>query len=538
MTSVPRRPPDVLIVGAGPVGLVLGCELVAAGVDVRVVERSTTVRHEDAHSRAILLVPRALELLDRIGVGDRLVARGRPVGTIGYYSEGRLLGRARFADLPDTPYPFLLALPQRDTEDVLRRRFAELGGTVERGVTVEELTDPAHPRVLLRHADGTPEVVRPRWLVGADGAGSTTRGLLGLRLGGDPTDVSYVIADAPLSGAVPAHAQYYYSRNGLLAVIPMGDGLYRLAGNVPHDEQGGPDRWRAILQDAVDARAHAPLTVGEPTYARLVRPRCGQAGAMWSGRCFLVGDAAHVITPAGGQGMNLGIQDAVNLGWKLAGVALGRLEEAALDTYGPERAAAAARTSTMTARIVGLAGRRSRAAVAARDAAFALADRTGLVQRVLTPLLGQLDVDYGGGRRVPRLPGRARAVPGLRVPLPAAGPADGGRHTVLLWPGHPVPVGWDVRAAALRRRLADRATVVDGDTLPPAAVAALRRALGRGPRMATVRPDGHLVGLAGTADVDAVLRQLAAAGSRPDLPTALPPRATRERAVPVDGRVS
>jgi 2-polyprenyl-6-methoxyphenol hydroxylase-like FAD-dependent oxidoreductase len=506
--------PDVLIVGAGPVGMVLACELLQRGVRVRIVDRIAEVDHAaargaaganaDPHSRAILLVPRVLELLRRVGVADELVRAGTPVSSIRYCSAGRPVGTVAFSELADTDFKYVLALPQRETERVLRRRLAELGGVVERGVALEELGDPRRPRVRLRHPDGAVEEVTPGWLVGADGAASTTRKLLGVRLEGDPTDVTYVIADAPLTGPVPAGAQYYYSDDGLLAVIPMRDGLYRIAGNVPHDTAQTEPRWQELLQAAVDARARAPLRVGPPEYARLVRPRCGRATRFRVGRCFLVGDAAHVITPAGGQGMNLGVQDAVNLGWKLAAVVRDGLAESVLDTYEPERREAAIRMSATTARIIGLARPRGPLRVALRDAAVRGADRVGLVQRALARLLSQLDVDYGS--RGPLRRGLIRRGPwrGQRVPPGATSLAEGG-YTALLWPGRRVPRNWAGTSARLRAALGGQVAVRDLGERPPAAASRLRRLLGPASVVAIVRPDGHLAHVARVRDVDATV---------------------------------
>lgn len=522
--TVPHDP-DVLVVGAGPVGMLVACELLLQGASVRIIDKSPPVAADDPHSRAILVVPRTLELLRRTGVAEPLVDAGNRVPGIRYYSRGRLLGTARMDRLPDTPYPFVLALPQRESERALSSRLRELGGRVEREVALEELgADLDAPHVVLRHADGSTEELRPGWVIGADGASSTTRRLLGLELRGDPTDVTYVIADAAVSGPTTAEAQYFYARDGLLALVPMRDGLHRIAANVEHAQPGQAPPWRELLQDAVDRRARRPFVVGEPRYARLVRPRCGIAERFRRGRCFLVGDAAHVITPAGGQGMNLGLQDAVNLSWKLGGVLRGELGEEILDSYERERAAAAARTAATTATIVRLSRQRTAPRVLLRDAAFVAADRAGLVQRVLAPLLSQLDVDYGdeAGRTRSRRGRRLRA--GGRVPLfaaPEAGtPAlhpDG--YTVVLSPGRRVPADWDATADAMRRRLGERAAFIDLATTRGGEP--LRRRLGDRAVIAAIRPDGHVGRAAEASRPEAVLEFVRAAAPtrRPDAAT-------------------
>jgi 2-polyprenyl-6-methoxyphenol hydroxylase-like FAD-dependent oxidoreductase len=509
--------PQVLIVGSGPVGLVLACELLQQGVAVRLINKISEQDASDPHSRAILLVPRALESLRRIGVAERLVAAGREVKTIGYHAEGRLLGTARLDRMDDTPYRFILALPQRETERVLRERLTELGGTIEWGTALQHLdTSGPRPRAVLRHASGG-EVATPDWLVGADGASSTVRRLLGSSLHGDATDVTYLIADAPIAGCSADDAQYYYSQHGIVAVIPMRNGLYRIACNVPHDTgASGEPRWQEVLQHAVDQRCGRPLVVGVPTYARLVRPRCGAAAELRFGRCFLAGDAGHVITPAGGQGMNLGIQDAANLGWKLGGVIRGQLPDEVLDSYSRERRAAAVRTAGITARVIGFALQREPWRIVVRNAVFFAADRAGIVQRVLAPMLSQTDVDYGGVAHRPIWRSTQTAHVGQRIPLfvPVAGThpsepsLDHELLTVALWPGRRIPGSWSQTCSRLGQLFSDRAHVADLAAASPRVALALRRCLGNAGRIVVVRPDGHIAHLADLEHPDAVLAYL------------------------------
>lgn len=482
--------PDVLIVGAGPIGMVLACELLQQGVVIRLVDRQDRVDDADPHSKGILVWPRSLELLRRIGVSDRMIAAGHRSEGVDYYSEGRLLGTAHLHRHPDSPYSFVLTLPQRETECVLRARLAELGGVVERGVELVDLdTSGRLPVAKLRLADGTDEIVAPKYLVGADGPGSATRDLLGIGFDGDPLDVTYAIGDVPLTGNAPANAGYFYSRKGVVALVPMRDGVYRFAANIPHRTEAEGNPPKELLQQIINERAHIDVTVGEPLWTRSFRPRLGLAGRAREQRCFLVGDAAHVISPAGGQGMNIGFQDAANLGWKLGGVVRGLFDESILDSYEPERQAGAERMSRTSATQGRFALQRNTIRIMRRDAIFLAGRFLGVLQRVLVPMLSQTDVNYGRQDTRPIVLRRnGVAQPGQRVALfaPELNPY---RYTVAAWPGTRTPAGWAGTVAAVRTAVGDTAEVLD---LSGAEHRALVRSFGRRATFAIVRPDGHL----------------------------------------------
>ncbi|MGP4113741.1 FAD-dependent monooxygenase [Streptomyces sp. 4N509B] len=495
--------PEVLIVGAGPVGMVLACELLQQGVRIRLIDQENRAEDTDPHSRGILVWPRSLEILRRVGVAERLAALGHQSPHVNYYSEHKLRGAARLDRHPDSPYPFVLTLPQRDTERVLRERVAELGGRIEHGVSLVDLDNAGpRPRATLRHADGVTEEVSCEYLVGVDGPSSRVRSHLGIRFDGDPIDVTYAIGDAPVVGDLPAEAQYYYHRTGVVALVPLRNGHYRIAANIPHRGEDEPDPPATMLEEIIRGRAGLDVTVGEPDWTRSFRPRMGLAERYRVGRCLIAGDAAHVISPAGGQGMNVGLQDAVNLGWKLGGVLRGRLDAAILDTYEPERSVAAERMSRTSAAQARFALQRTTWGILRRDTVFRAARLLGVLQRILVPLLSQTDVHYGDHDSTPimlRDRNRRRLEPGRRVPLfagpdlPDGTPAlDLHRYTVVCWPGRRAPRGWGDTVARHRGRLAESAAVVDLAGLPRPAAAKLRRAFGRRPVVGVVRPDGHL----------------------------------------------
>ena len=523
MTNDPEMPSDpvpVLIVGAGPVGMVLACELLQQGVSVRLIDAAAQVDDSDPHSRGILIWPRSLEILRRIGVSERLALAGHQSPGVGYYSGHRLLGTAHVHRHPDSPYPFVLTIPQRETEKVLRERLAELGGRIERGLTLDSLhLGRQLPAATLRHADGSAQTVTAQYIVGTDGPASAVRAALAIPFDGDLVDVTYAIGDAPIAGKVPADAQYYYHRSGVVALVPLRGGHYRIAANIPHRAADEADPPRELLEQIIRERAGLDIRVGQPAWTRSFRPRMGLAASYRHGRVFLAGDSAHVISPAGGQGMNVGFQDAVNLGWKLGGVILGSLAESVLDSYQHERAAAAERMSRTSATQARFALQKDTKGIARRDAIFLAARFIGVLQRVLVPLLCQTDVDYSDRDTKP-IAWRGisrRAQPGQRVPLfapPAL--ADGTpsldryHFTVACWPGRRKPANWADIVAAHEEILGGKAAVADLARASGQAAAKLRRAFGSRPIIAVIRPDGHLAHLVPVSSPRRVATLLAA----------------------------
>lgn len=511
--------PRVLIVGAGPVGLVLACELVAHGVQVDVVSRA---RHTGVHSRATILWPRILELLDRTGVAEKLVAGGHYFDQMNYYSNKRRIGRIRFDRLPGVAYPFAITIPQWRTETVLEEHLRTLGGEVHYGQ--EFLTGTQTPdgvEVLLRVEDC--EVTRSySWVVGADGYDSAVRRDFGFGYEGHALQTRLAITDAEILGeSTSSEAAYYLTRTGNMVLAPLGDGVFRVGASVPHGwESSEPDRtfFETLLQQRVPGNRR----LGRMTFSGMFVAQVRSAGSFRQGRVFLLGDAAHVMSPSGAQGLNTGIQDAVNLGWKLAGVITERYRADLLDSYDSERRPAVdevARLSTTLARISLYS---TRPATAARDLAYRLGSVTTLLESVLAPRLAQIDTRYpvsspavGGGRR------RRGPVPGARMPLgwrssSTAPVLATDRPTVLLWPGAAYRhEAWAVTAARLAEAMPD-AAVRDLAGRPPGPLLPM---LGHGAEALVVRPDGHLHAIVpltgkGVTDVAAHLP------SRPALPLA------------------
>ncbi|MFE7118264.1 FAD-dependent monooxygenase, partial [Streptomyces sp. NPDC057654] len=501
---------QVVIVGAGPVGMLLACELLQQHIPVRLVDAA---REHSAHSRATIVWPRLLELMRRTDMTERLAAGGHRIDGVAYFSSGRRLGTAWMNRLADTPYPFAVAIAQSETERLLEDRLTELGGKIERGVRLTDVRNPHSPRptAVLTTADGGVEEVETDWLIGADGAHSALRGMLDAGFEGEQFDVSFAITDAEVHGDAPMNVvSYCYTPEGSLALGPLGSEVTRVAVSVPHPEDDAPPS-RAFFQRMLDERGPGRNAMGELRFSTTFRIHARTAGRFRTGHCLLAGDAAHIMSPAGAQGMNTGLQDAVNLGWRLGGIINGLLPESAITGYDRERRSAAHAVARNTSRQTRWGLLRKGSQIAVRDAALRTASATGLLQRAIAPLVAQTGVRYPPADGRPaghRLPG-ARTRTGDRLPVLPTGPAgtmgaaDASLHadgrswtrtaddtlTVLLWPGRRPGAGWAETVRRVTAATAPHAAVVT----PAAAPGPLADALGPRATIAVVRPDGHLV---------------------------------------------
>lgn len=491
-----RRP--VLVVGAGPVGLVLATELLSQGVPVRLVDNSAAGPVQ--HSRASVVWPRSLELLGRIGAAQPLVDSGNRLDSVQYYSDKRPIGSIEMSRLTDTPYPFGVVIPQDTTESVIRTQLASYGGEIESGTLTGLDTSGPRPLAEVEHVDGSTEQIEADWVIGADGARSAVRTFAGIELLGAGNDVLFAIGDGPVEGDMDPHALVYcYSRTGALGIAPFGEGQFRLAISVPDwdKEQGPPSE---LFQHFLDERSPRPGLVGKLDWSTIFRARRRVAETMRSGRVFLAGDAAHVFSAAGAQGMNTGIQDAVNLAWKLAGVVNGIFEPGILDTYDTDRHLAAERIVLTTAKQTSWGLFKRRHEISARDGALRLAQRTGLLQRFGAPLMAQHDVSYRPAESLrDTLPGLTRKVrAGDRLPVFAAHGApqhgadrwpsiDPARLSLLLWAGKRQDFGWVESRDALTATAPADVVVQDISGWP-----GFTPLLGDAPKALLVRPDGHI----------------------------------------------
>jgi 2-polyprenyl-6-methoxyphenol hydroxylase-like FAD-dependent oxidoreductase len=340
---------DVLVVGAGPSGLALAAQLRAGGASVRLVDRATDRVHE---SRALGVQARTLEVLRPFGVADELVSRGNPAVRL------RLHGRNRSTPIQlfdigvhDTPNPLLLLVSQAENQAVLADHLAGTGVHVERGVELVDAVQQAdRVSCRLRSLSGDEQRVEARYVAGCDGAHSTVRRLAGVPFTGGRYPQTFLLADLDATGLSghpdggrpdgapePPTVHAYLAEHGPFLMFPLGrPAPWRLITMRPEARGHGPTSL-AELQGLCDAATGGTVRLAAPVWSAVFALSHRQVARYAAGRLFLVGDAAHIHTPVGAQGMNTGIQDAVNLGWKLALVCRGRARPELLDSYDAER---------------------------------------------------------------------------------------------------------------------------------------------------------------------------------------------------------
>jgi 2-polyprenyl-6-methoxyphenol hydroxylase-like FAD-dependent oxidoreductase len=330
--------PNVLIIGAGPVGLTLAIELTRYGIPLRIVEKAS---QRTDKSKALVLWSRTLELLDRQPGGSAsFIEAGFKATAVSFFAGHKQIGRVSM-EAVDSPYPYALMIPQSDTERLLEERLRSLGVKVERCVEVTDISLRADGAdSILSHSDGRRETASADWLVGCDGAHSLVRHTTGATFTGETIDSDWMLADVHMRGyPVPdTEATVYWHKDGVFVIFPISPGRYRLLADLPASAQVRPPvPTLEEVQTIIDRRGPPRMIAFDPIWLAGFRINGRKVSKYRWARAFLCGDAAHVHSPAGGQGMNTGMQDAFNLAWKLATVADGNAGEKLLDSYGVER---------------------------------------------------------------------------------------------------------------------------------------------------------------------------------------------------------
>lgn len=326
----------VLVVGAGPSGLTMACELARRGVPVRIIDKLAGI---DPHCRATGVHARTFEIFHNLGIADEIVARGVKVVGTSQYANGKRFMHSSGAEL-DSPFPFGVSIEQCKTESVLERLLNSHGVKVERETELIALAqDGDRAEATIRTADGREAVVGTPWLIGCDGAHSRVRHLNRLHFPGDEDPRQYLVADVMMDGGLePDELHFFFGDRGSLLLIPLPENRWLVVCDLPshHDaakEQPTVDELRTVFAE----RGPSAASVGDPRSLSYFRINYRTARHYRHGRIFLAGDAVHVHSPMGGQGMNTGIQDAYNLAWKIALVCRGRAPQKLLDSYEKER---------------------------------------------------------------------------------------------------------------------------------------------------------------------------------------------------------
>ena len=351
MNASSIRDTDVLIVGAGPTGLVVALWLTRLGVRVRIIDKTS---EPGTTSRALAVQARTLELYGQLGIADLVVERGRKVNAANLWVAGRRVAHVVFGDMGVglSPYPYPLIFPQDEHERLLIERLAETGVEVERQTELLgfENTD-GHVLAQIRTPNRTVETCTAAYIAGCDGARSTLREAIGIGFPGGTYEHLFYVADVEASGqALNGELHAAVDRTDFLVIFPLkGERRARLVGTVRDEvEQKGEDlSWDDVSKRVIE---WISIDVKCVNWFSTYRVHHRVADHFRKDRVFLLGDAAHIHSPVGGQGMNTGIGDAVNLAWKLAAVLHGRARASLLDSYEPERIAFARRLVATTDR--------------------------------------------------------------------------------------------------------------------------------------------------------------------------------------------
>jgi len=386
---------DVLIVGAGPVGLTMAISCQTMGLQFDIIDR---LPKPSGYTKALALWSSALEMLDGLGVCDEFLSKA-----ISCKGTTISRGRKQLIHIPagfcvDSPYPRILLLPQLETESILCRALEAQGSCIERHKELINLKqDRDSVSVQVQEASGEVRSESFRWVVACDGAHSTVRHLVGAEFEGEALEDVFVLCDARIEGEIEEGvAQFFWSQEGLLAIFPVTPGVWRLTANRTDSSEDEPTLEE--IQTLLDARGPGGWKLHSPTWLSKYHISERKARSFRHGRVFLAGDAAHIHSPAGGQGMNTGMQDAFNLAWKLAVLARGfGNEEAFAESYHSERSPVAEEVLRESGRLIrsNLSGHPVLQFV--RDRIVGLASHSDKLKRKMSRQLSGIDIHYNRG---------------------------------------------------------------------------------------------------------------------------------------------
>jgi 2-polyprenyl-6-methoxyphenol hydroxylase-like FAD-dependent oxidoreductase len=496
---------DVLIAGAGPTGLMLANQLARRGIRVQIIDRHSGPAQQ---TRAMGVQARTLEIYSKLGIVQQALELGFRTKGGNIWAEGQRKARIPIGDIGQSlsPFPFVFMLGQDDNERILGEKLREGGMSIQWNTELIGFEQhPDHVAVTLKQPDGTKRGITAAWVAGCDGARSAVRELSGITFPGAPYEHTFFVADTVATGdMVPGELNVFLWKDGFHLFFPMRrTNGWRVIGILPKPLRG---RDNLSFEDVIPhlrQEAGAKTTFEACHWFSTYRIQHRSASRFRDRRCFLLGDAAHIHSPMGAQGMNTGLQDAYNLAWKLALVVKGEAEETLLDSYEAERLPVAQRLLNTTDRIFRLIVSESwlaglfRTRILANMAAVAM--RRARIQRLFFRAISQIGIRYPGsplsqnlGGLAAKSPRAGDRFPWLKLKLREDGPAedlfeqlDDTRFNLLIF-GQP-----SLRVPALGKFVATHVVPPD-----PMNDQALAKAGITGPSFFLLRPDGH-VGLAG-----------------------------------------
>jgi 2-polyprenyl-6-methoxyphenol hydroxylase-like FAD-dependent oxidoreductase len=410
---------DVLVVGAGPVGLTMAAELARYGLSVRIIDKSAARTDK---SKALVLWSRSLELIGRMGCAEKFIAAGVRVTAANVMAGPRRIAHMTLSGLA-TPHPYALMIPQNETERLMEEHLANLSIQVERQVELLNFTQgPDTVTAVLRHTNGQEETLAAAWLIGCDGAHSTVRHGLGMDFEGDTLPSDWALADVHLAGAVPPENELamFWHTDGVLALFPISPGRFRIIADIGNQGGGAlrPDPTLQEMQVLLDLRGPGGITASAPIWLSAFRINERKIANYRAGRVFLAGDAAHIHSPAGGQGMNTGMQDAINLAWKLALVQRGLAGAVLLDSYSAERSEIGRKVLKNAGRLTSVAMVKGEFAQSIRNRLVNLLTRLPPVRTAFANGLAELSIAYPNSKLTRAgNHGLTGPAPGARAPL-------------------------------------------------------------------------------------------------------------------------
>lgn len=373
--------------GAGPVGLTLANELARHEVDFRIIDKAP---HASTTSKALAIHARTLEVLQDMGMVETFIGHGVRVHTVNLYSQQKPLAKVDITEV-DSPYNYILNVPQDVTEAILAENLATYGFEVERNCELQSFSqDEGGVEAHLQNPEGKLKV-RAKYLVGTDGGHSTVRKRLGMPFEGDAYDEHFILADVHINWALaPNEMHLFLDKAGLFLFFPMKGKRYRIVASIPEETEGKLDI--PYFQRLIEERKMPQAELYDAVWFSHFKIHHRKVPRYRDGHVFLAGDAAHVHSPMGGQGMNTGMQDAYNLGWKLALAVNDKAD--LLDSYHDEREPVGHDVVSFTDRMTNLATLKHPLATAVRDRVMPILAELDFFKSRMRNKMEEIDIDY------------------------------------------------------------------------------------------------------------------------------------------------